>query len=56
MERVCKECVHFRQHYIKSGYRYSPIRYGHCVYPRLKKRESDASACICYKAREKEGD
>ena len=41
----CKDCKHFRQHYIKFGRRYSEITYGHCVYPMLKKRESDTPAC-----------
>ena len=36
---VCGSCVHFRQHYIKLGEAYyTPLAYGHCVYPRLKKR------------------
>lgn len=51
---TCATCKHFRQHYIKFGRRYSPISYGHCVYPRLKKRETDNKACEHYKARETE--
>lgn len=37
-EAVCGGCAHFRRHYIKIGKHYRPITYGHCVYPRLKKR------------------
>ena len=40
-EAVCGGCVHFRRHYIKIGKIgdcYRPIAYGHCVYPRSKKR------------------
>ena len=42
---ICKNCNHFRQHYIKFGKSYRQILYGHCVYPRLKKRDSDTKAC-----------
>jgi len=50
-DKCCKNCKHFRQHYIKSGKRYNKIHYGHCVYPRLKKRETDQKACEHYKER-----
>ena len=34
---ICGSCAHFRQHYIKlSETYYTPLAYGHCVYPRLK--------------------
>lgn len=37
--KVCGDCVHFRQHYVKLGIDYySPIEYGHCTYPRCKRR------------------
>ena len=49
MEKTCVTCEHFRQHYIKVGPNFSPILYGHCVYPRLKKRETDTPACMHYK-------
>lgn len=49
--RICKNCIHFRQHYIKSGKSYREIMYGHCVYPGLKKRETDQKACEHYKER-----
>lgn len=45
-EQTCETCKHFRQHYIKFGKRYQPIHYGHCVYPRLKKRETITPACV----------
>ena len=48
----CKHCKHFRQHYIKFGKSYREILYGHCVYPRLKKRNTDSPACNHYKSRE----
>ena len=38
----CGGCRHFHRHYVKwgdDGYR--PVDYGHCVYPRLKKRRTD---------------
>ena len=47
---VCGSCQHFRQHYIKQGKYYVPISYGHCVYPRLKKRTVGES-CPMWKGR-----
>ena len=49
--KICQDCKHFRQHYIKLGKSYQAIMYGHCVFPRLKKRESDEKACEHYKQR-----
>ena len=44
---VCGSCAHFRQHYIiLSETYYTPLTYGHCVYPRLKKRSAES---ICPK-------
>ena len=48
-EKNCGNCKHFRQHYIKFGRSYIEIFYGHCVYPMLKKRNSDTPACANYK-------
>ena len=45
-QKTCTDCKHFRMHYIKiQNQYYVPIHYGHCVYPRLKKRESETPAC-----------
>ena len=41
---VCGSCAHFRRHYAKIGSMYSALAYGHCVYPRLKKR-TDGQTC-----------
>ena len=49
--KICKDCTHFRQHYVKFGERYGPIWYGHCVYPRLKRRESASPACEHFQAK-----
>lgn len=38
-DSFCENCAHFRRHYIWDGWRYAALRYGHCVYPRLKARE-----------------
>jgi hypothetical protein len=51
MRNLCKDCEHFRQHYIQYGGRYWEILYGHCVYPRLKKRETQSPACDRYSPR-----
>ena len=51
-ELICKNCKHFRQHYIKRGRSYAKLTYGHCVYPRLKKREGYTIACEHFKIRQ----
>ena len=50
-ETVCGGCVHFRRHYIKIGNCYCPIAYGHCVYPRKKKR-TQSDTCPNWTPRE----
>lgn len=38
----CGNCKHFRRHYIRcEGDHYYPISYGHCVFPRIKKRREE---------------
>ena len=50
-EKTCKNCAFFRLHYIRYGRgRYSP-HYGHCVKPRLKKREENEKACAYWTER-----
>lgn len=51
-DHICKNCAYFRQHYVKLGWSYREIKFGHCVYPRLKIREAGAKACTHYKQRE----
>lgn len=48
---VCRNCRHFRQHYIQLGRRYVTTNCGHCVYPRLKSRRPDDS-CARWALRE----
>ena len=47
--KTCKTCKHFIQHYIKFKKRYEEITRGHCVFPRIKNRESTPKACEHYK-------
>lgn len=43
---TCSTCKNFRLHYIKySRGNYTPLSYGHCVKPRLKKRYVSDPAC-----------
>ena len=42
---VCGSCAHFRLHYIKVGYRFFPLAYGHCIHPRSRKKCRDHLAC-----------
>ena len=45
-EHVCGNCVHFRLHYSRQPWgRYDALSYGHCVYPRCKKRKTGQPAC-----------
>lgn len=44
--KTCAGCKHFIQHYVKHAPdRYFPIRQGHCIYPRVKRRDRDTPAC-----------
>lgn len=38
-EKLCRDCKHFRQHYVLCRGEYSACYAGHCVYPRVKARE-----------------
>lgn len=51
-DKTCKDCKHFRQHYIKCGKSYREILYGHCVYPGLKKRYTDTPICEHYQQKQ----
>ena len=46
MEKTCKLCKYFVQHYRreKRGY-YDTVNCGHCKFPRLKNRKPDFKAC-----------
>ncbi len=52
--QTCGNCAYFRLHYIRRGRRYFSLRYGHCICPRLKKRDAAQTACQYWKS-EKEG-
>ena len=41
----CKDCTHFRQHYVLSAGVYVPLNYGHCVARRRKKLQADSECC-----------
>lgn len=39
---ICRDCKYFRRHYIcRDDNNYLPLHYGHCVYPKLKKRRAE---------------
>ena len=40
-DSVCGTCVHFVQHYLKSGVSFHPAPSGHCTYLRIKYRAVD---------------
>ena len=50
----CKDCTHFRQHYVLSAGGYVPLNYGHCVARRRKKLQADSECCEHFMRVEKE--
>jgi len=50
----CKDCTHFRQHYVLSAGVYVPLNYGHCVARRRKKLQADSECCEHFMRAEKE--
>lgn len=44
-KRTCKQCAHFRQHYVLTSSSAFPLECGHCVFPQLKKRTASTAAC-----------
>ena len=46
---VCKNCIHYRQHYILDIECCIPVNCGHCTNIRIKHRKPDSSACDCFK-------
>lgn len=52
-ERTCRYCKHYRQYYTKNAAgRFMPLHIGHCVKPRLKRREADSEGCQYWQGRE----
>lgn len=50
--KTCANCSHFRPHYAKNAKgEYTPLLYGHCVTPRIKKRFVDSKACFYWEER-----
>ena len=40
--KICGNCAHFRLHYVRCQEDfYLPLRCGHCVHPRRKRRRSE---------------
>ena len=55
-EKACKNCIHYRAHYIKRKSEYHKRSEGHCVHPRLKFRDAETAACQHFKGEQtKEG-
>ena len=50
-DQTCKSCVHFRQHYVLDEQRGMAVGCGHCVYPRIKHRKPDGTACVHFEMR-----
>ncbi len=55
-KKCCGTCKYYREHYVRySDGRYFRTPYGHCVYPRLKRRSRDDDSCV-YWAEKKQQD
>ena len=48
-QKICENCKHFILHYVRRGKRYIETGSGHCIYPQIKLRRTDAKACEHFK-------
>ena len=53
-KQTCGSYAHFRLHDTRRGRRYLPLCYGHCICPRLKKRDAAQAACQYWKSEKEE--
>ena len=42
---ICKQCVHYHQHYALDQRKIFRVYCGHCVLPKARKKKPDAIAC-----------
>lgn len=54
--KICKNCAHYRRHYVLEKERCSPINCGHCTHCRIKKRKPDRAACEHFEFRDNSAD
>lgn len=46
MEKMtCDDCIYFRPHYVKFEFYFLKTGCGHCVYPRIKRRDRFSTVC-----------
>ena len=45
MKKLCMDCNHFIQHFIKKGRGYQKICFGHCVSKFMKRRQAGDKIC-----------
>ena len=55
-QKTCRDCVHYRRHYIKMGRGFREIHDGHCVYPRMKRRRAEDDACLLFELQDQAAD
>ena len=48
MERYCKDCVHYLQHYALDKRKIFRVYCGHCTYRRIRNKRPDAIGCENY--------
>ena len=44
-EKTCRDCKHYRRHYVDIEGRYHEIHDGHCVYPQVKRKRAEDLPC-----------
>ncbi len=47
--KTCETCAYFIRHYGKRKDKYYPLACGHCITPRVKRRDPDTPACGYYR-------
>ena len=45
IERRCKECQYYLQHYTLDKHKIFRVYCGHCTFPRARRKPPDAKAC-----------
>lgn len=49
-KKICRNCAHYRRHYILHKDRATAVNCGHCVAVRIKNRKPDDAACENYES------
>lgn len=47
-KEICKNCTHYRRHYLLDNECCMPVNCGHCTYARIKQRKPNSPACVYF--------